>query len=425
MLIEFNFENFRSVKNSVDFSMIANNRIRANKENLIKLKKNNLLKTAAIYGANASGKTNILKAIAYARNFIINSSKESQISKPTGIVPFLLNSESEKAPSTFEFVILLDDKKFRYGFSLNEQEIVYEWLFMATKEKEERLFIRDKQNIQISKEFKEGKGLKEKTRDNALFLSVVANFNGEISKKLVKWFNDINIFIPGENDASHLYAKMFLSIDAFKSKFMKLLRNIDLFIEEINLAPVDVNTISPEFKRYLLDVGTKLEDIPPDIKTIHLKYDGNKKVIGEAKFDLEEQESAGTNRLFSVLGSMLYSLDMGKVILIDELEIKLHPLIVEFLIRLFNSSKYNKNKAQLIFTTHDVNILTRDLLRKDQIWFCEKNKFGETSLFSLNEYKKVRNCDATFYKDYLNGKYKGIPLINYECLFSDENNVEI
>lgn len=422
MLIEFRTENYRSIKDELVFSMLANNRIRTNKDNVTNVERYNLLKSAVIYGANASGKTNILEAIAYARFFIINSSKEKQAEEPTGVEPFLLNSDTEKKPTSFEFVFLIENTKYRYGFSLTNEQVVAEWLYKTNKEKEECLFTRELQGITIGNKFNEGIGLEGRVRENALFLSVVANFNGEISRKLLRWFT-IN-FMPIINDEmpDFITTRMLKDNKPQMETFLKVLKKLDLFIDDMKMIPTDIASLPLELQKKITNImqkGEKIE-LPPEIRTLHKKYNKNHEFESMIEFSLDDQESGGTRRIFAILGPILIALQDGFILSIDELELKLHPLIMEFIIKLFNSSKYNKNNAQLIFTTHNSNLLKNTLLRKDQIWFAQKNKYSETSLYSLNDFKDVRTNETSFDKNYLEGRYGGVPLIIDDYFFKSE-----
>ena len=412
MLIEFSVENFRSIKELATLSMVANNHIKKNMGNTIKSNYCNLLKTAAIYGANASGKSNILKAMIFAAGFVINSSKDSQVNEPTGVEPFLLSTETVDLPSTFQFVFLHENIKYRYGFSLNGTKIVEEWLYRTDGNKEEMLFERNNQDIQIDEnKFQEGLSISDKTRENALFLSVVANFNGQISGKVIRWFLAKLVVLVSE--LPNGVTSRILKQQKFKDEFIKIFKKLDLFIEDIKFEKINVDELPEHIQKYVKKQSQNGEnfELPPLIKTFHKQFDSQKKYVQMIEFDFEDQESIGTRRLYSVLGPILEALYNGSVLAIDELEIKLHPLIVKFLIELFNSKKYNKFGAQMIFTTHDVNILDNELLRKDQIWFTQKDLYGATTLYSLNDYSGVRNCDARFNKSYLAGLYGGIPLL--------------
>ncbi|MDM8526476.1 AAA family ATPase, partial [Desulfococcaceae bacterium HSG8] len=202
MLIEFKVGNFLSFKDVVNFSMIASPD-EAVDTTFSAVNKFQLLKSAVIYGANASGKSNLLKAVAFMRRFVFESSKESQATENINVSSFRLSTECEKEPSFFEVIFICNQRKFRYGFEVDKNEVHSEWLFFVPTRTEAKLFIREKGNIKIGNYFKEGKGLENRTRSNALFLSVAAQFNGEISTRILTWFKSLNV-ISGLDDNSYI-----------------------------------------------------------------------------------------------------------------------------------------------------------------------------------------------------------------------------
>ncbi|HTB32526.1 MAG TPA: ATP-binding protein, partial [Bacteroidia bacterium] len=284
-----------------------------------------------------------------------------------------------------------------------------EWLFKRKLKAESLLFIRDKDKIEITKEFQEGKGIEERTRDNALFLSVVDQWNGDISKKIIGWFSGAVDVLSG---LSHDDNK-FLTIALDKSSNLKgYLNNI-------------INQLDLGFKEFRVDRDNK-ENLS-SVFTYHNKYDSIGNVIDSRWFDLSAEESSGTNKIFDLAGHISIGLLFNKVIFIDELDAKLHPLLTLGIVKLFNSPEYNVSNAQLIFATHDTNLLTYGEFRRDQIYFTEKNQFEETDLYSLVEFKdtngvKTRN-DRSFEKDYIKGRYGAIPFIgDFSNLLSNDQD---
>jgi len=430
MLIEFRVGNYLSFKNPVTFSMEAASISEHEEDNVFEFDKYKLLKSAVIYGANASGKSNLIKAMSFMEMFVFNSSKDTQAKEPIKVENFRLSTETENEPSFFEIEFICDQKKFRYGFEVDKNRVHSEWLFFTPSRREAKLFVRDENSIQIStRSFKEGKGLEEKTRSNALFLSVVAQFNGEISTKILNWFRVFKN-ISGLDDQSYkkFSASQFKNED-FRQKFVKYLKIADFGIDDIT---VDDSEIS-ELREALGKVGKVLQskldekidmdifiDIFVEISTLHSKYDDkHKKIPSKVIFKLKN-ESEGTQKFFGILRPILDTLDEGSILVVDELDARFHPLITRFIIQLFHSKQTNPNNAQLIFATHDTNLLTNKLFRRDQIWFTEKDQYDATDLYSLVEYKNVRK-DAIYEKDYIAGKYGAVPFIkNFEVLLGDE-----
>jgi len=411
MLIGFSVGNYKSFKETVTLSMVASSITEEDKE----LNENNvfpindklsLLKSAAIYGANASGKSNLVAAINFMKWFVLNSSKETQVSDAIDIEAFRLSTETEKEPSFFEIVFILEDKTFRYGFEVNAREVVSEWLFQADDTEEKMLFERDVDNY-ILDDFPEGQGISDKTRSNALFLSVVAQFNGKISGKILLWFSKNLQLISGLQDTQ--YRKE--TLESFENDRHR--HDIIEFIKKLDLGIADI-----QIKKYISQKTAMFGIYEVGVKTVHRKYDADGKQTAIELFDIETHESEGTNKLFALAGLLLDTLRTGKILLIDELDARLHPLITRELICLFNSNETNPHNAQLIFTTHDTNLFTSKTLRKDQIWFTEKDNKGATDLYSLVEYKVGKN--ASFERDYMIGKYGAIPFLgNFKELIGE------
>lgn len=425
MLIGFSVGNYKSFKETVTLSMVASSITEEDKE----LNENNvfpindklsLLKSAAIYGANASGKSNLVAAINFMKWFVLNSSKETQVSEAIDIEEFRLSTQTEKEPSFFEIVFILEDKTFRYGFEVNALQVVSEWLSQADDTEEKMLFERDFDNY-ILDDFPEGQNISDKTRSNALFLSVVAQFNGKISGKILLWFSKTLQLISGLEDRQ--YRKETLESfenDRHRHDIIEFIKKLDLGIAGIEIINQPVFVIANNTAIYGSSYGSlyPISVTQTTVYTSHPKYDADGKQISMERFDMEKHESEGTNKLFALAGILLDTLRTGKILLIDELDARLHPLITRELICLFNSNETNPHNAQLIFTTHDTNLLSSKTFRKDQIWFTEKDNKGATDLYSLVEYKVGKN--ASFERDYMIGKYGAIPFIgNFKELIGE------
>ena len=410
MLIGFSVGNYKSFKETVTLSMVASSITEEDKDldenNVFQINdKLSLLKSAAIYGANASGKSNLIAAINFMKWFVLNSSKETQVSDAIDIEAFRLSTQTEKEPSFFEIVFLLEDKTFRYGFEVNAQEVVSEWLFQADDSEEKMLFERDF-DYRLG-DFPEGEGISRKTRSNALFLSVVAQFNGEISGKILLWFSKNLQLISGLQDTQYREE----TLESFENDRHR--HDIIEFSKKLDLGIADI-----QIKKYISQKTAMFGIYEVGVKTVHRKYNADGKQTAIELFDIETHESEGTNKLFALAGLLLDTLRTGKILLIDELDARLHPLITRELICLFNSNETNPHNAQLIFTTHDTNLLSSKTFRKDQIWFTEKDDKGATDLYSLVEYKVGKN--ASFERDYIMGKYGGIPFIgNFKELIGE------
>jgi AAA15 family ATPase/GTPase len=442
MLIEFTVENYLSFKDETTFSMVADKSISKDLENNKFLepvsKKFELLKSAVIYGANASGKSNLLKSLAFMKQKVFTSFRDSLINNEENqdINNFKLSSSTENKPSMFEVIFIQNNKRYRYGFEIDNKKVCSEWLFYVPEKRETNLFKREGNKFKINESFKEGKGLEEKTREDVLFLSLVAQFNGSISKEILDWFNKITYISGIEGRFNRTYSIFKAKQDPiFKEKLIHFLKKLDVGIEniEINDSEFDVklNTIPNELPENIKNdfsiVFNKIKSLSSNIKNQNLfiirnKYneqENNKELV---RFDLENMESDGTKKIIALLGYWFDIFENGKILIIDELDSSLHSLLTIEMIKLFHSTSSNPKNAQLIFSLHDTTILSNEFFRRDQIWFIEKDPFGASDLYSLVEYKldndtKVRN-DASYNKNYLKGKYGAIPFLgNIQELF--------
>ncbi len=403
MLQQFTLGNWVSFKDSMTLSLEASADIEHESDCVTLVNDQRLLKSAVVYGANASGKSNLISALGFVRFMALNSSREGQVEEEIPTQPFLLSTEYEHRPSRFEVVFIQNATRYRYGFETDRKRVHTEWLFAHYSNRETELFVREADRIDINAEkFKEGRGLIEKTRPNALFLSVVAQFNGETSGEILKWFRDLG-FVSATRDPRLGYTVEKMSDAAFASAVLSLTRVADLAIEGL------VPTIQEKAAEGTGLLSKPLKNLKEyKLKTQHKKFDDNKAQSGLVEFDLEKNESEGTKKFLSMAGPLISTLLEGKTLIVDELDARLHPLLSRAIVKMFNNKTNNKN-AQIIFATHDTNLLSNRFFRRDQIWFTEKDAFGATNLYSLAEFK-VRK-EASFGKDYILGKFGAIPFI--------------
>ncbi|WP_026575706.1 AAA family ATPase [Bacillus sp. UNC438CL73TsuS30] len=411
MLLEFSVGNFLSFKNKVTFSMVASNLRGHEEDNVFSLSKIDLLKTAVIYGANASGKSNLFSSMSFMKNFILNSSKESQSNEKINVKEFKFSSDTLNKPSEFEIIFIHEEIPYRYGFIIDTEKVHREWLYYVPKTKEAKLFEREGQNISLGPYFDEGKGLDKKTRKNALFLSVVDQFNGEKAKKVMDWFDRFYVISGIRHDQYKRFTVEMLDNLEYKQEIVKFLKNADIGIEDISTIELSDEDLPAKMPKELKELVLS-ERI---ISTKHGVLDSEGNVIDFELMNMERDESEGTKKLFALSGPIIETLLKGETLVIDELDAKLHPLITRFILNLFQSTDKNPKNGQLIFATHDTNILSSRFFRRDQIWFTEKDKYSSTDLYSLAEYKmendkKVR-VDASFEKDYIQGKYGAVPYV--------------
>jgi len=410
MLIEFSVQNFRSFKERATLSLEAATDDWLEDECVATVGGLRLLKSAAIFGANAGGKSNLLKAMAVFRDFIRNSSKETQQGEKIPVAPFRLHLDTESAPTIFEALFLQNGTRYRYGFGATVDQVTSEWLFrQKDSTRETCLFTREGAKFKLSAEFKEGKGLEERTRSNALFLSVVAQFNGAIAGEVFNWltrFRNISGLDDADNNAAT--AKWLANKD-YSAQIKELMRWADVGIKDIRVLEMPSFRFGEAEMKFGGDskIGTSFS-----IKTYHQKYNAEQVPIGQVEFDFRADESEGTQKFIALAGPFLEALMTGSVLFVDELEARLHPLLTRGLISQFNSYINGLDGqliGQLIFVSHDAGLLDPKRIRRDQVWFAEKDDFGASRLHSLSEFK-VRK-EAKFDKEYLLGQFGGVPRV--------------
>ena len=405
MLVNFTVGNYRSFKEKHTLSLEAAN-IKEYSDAIIEKDGIQILPLAALYGANSSGKSNVIKAFTVFIEMLRFSNSMNSIDG-IDVVPFLLDDKENafETPSYFEAeVITAADNYYRYGFEVNNKAVTSEWLYKHSPKKEICLFLRDHDNIGITKYFPEGKGLEIKTRSNALFLSVCDSFNSSVAHEIMQEIGHFVVMSAAEHEK--FYNLMNPVIHQYSQAYAELLNGIGKVMRNMDLG----------FTRFEVP---QEEEIAKAVKafTFHNRYNEKGEVVGEARLRMKQDESEGTNKLFDILSAIVAVLGAGGLLIVDELDCKLHPILTAYLIKMFNDPKFNTGHGQLIFATHDSNLLSAKCLRRDEVWFVEKDKQEASDLYSLVEFKdadgnKVRN-DRSFEKDYIKGRYGAIPYVNY------------
>ncbi len=419
MLLQFSVNNYRSIKDTVTFSMLSSSK----NENSFKGKKYNLLNSAVIYGANASGKSNLLRAMAFMGRIVLNKTKVIQSTDTLPHDPFRLNSSTQDASSTFEIVFFIDETKYRYGFELDSTTVYSEWLYADEKGKEAKLFYRDSEDEEyVNKhKFKEGNRFFD---DKKLEINILPNQlliwecdrtkDGIISKSILKWFSRFNL-IDGLDHGGYIsYTIKKMEDSTFKNEMINLVKTADIGINDIVLQeeelPKEFFENSPFSEEFIQDMIAAKGNKIPIVKTFHAIFDENNNEIGKEIFELDDEESLGTRKFFKMSAPILNTLQEGKILMIDELDASLHPMLTRHLIKLFHDKSINTKNAQLIFATHDTNLLKPQIFKRDQIWFTEKDKYGSTDVYALSEIKNVRKTED-FESQYIQGKYGAIPYL--------------
>jgi AAA15 family ATPase/GTPase len=410
MLVSVNINNFRSIKNEVELDLNASN----DKEHpnfLIESSYCNLLSATAIYGSNATGKSNLVRGIGTLLTLVKFSFQDvSALSQL--IIPFLFDNETSKSASEFDINFIHDNIRYQYGFTADKTKIYSEWLYTFPTKKAQTLFTRDWDNETSQYNYKFGRNYKgDKTKligitpPTTLFLSVSGSLGQETAKLVYDWFNKLSII--GIEGIPELYTIRALEDNHIsKNDVIEFLLSADFNIADFMINKVEFHSnqlpdnMPDPFKKLLEDnlkTGYKY-----DIDTNHL--------VNDIKYSLSyNDESSGTKRMFSYAGVVLQALKNGGVVIIDELNNFLHPLLVRYIINLFGNAKTNPKHAQIIFTTHETSILTTDFIRRDQVWFCDKNIESSTELYSLQEFSPRKSDNIE--RSYLSGRFDAIPLI--------------
>lgn len=415
MLVEFSVENFRSIKEKATLSMVAT-KDKSLPENSIDcnaLRDDRLLNSSVVFGPNASGKSTLLQALYFLKLLVLNSHKHA---KGDGIrfTPFKLDTESINKPTVMNAVFTQGDIRYAYSLAYNKEKVLEESLTYYPNKKPALIFSRTNNEFKFTKETEDQqKPIAERTVENALYFSKAAIDNFELIQKPYEWFkSQLQIILPSEENI----------MPGEQTTLEVIKRNPELkktVIEALNLADLGIDDFTSERKSMPVEFFQK---IPPQILDLMNQQPGNKfefvRIITKHKgvdFDFGSEESEGTKRLFQIIGMLLEGLLQGSCIFMDELEIKLHHKLQIFLIKLFNDSTQNKKGAQLVFTTHNVNLLDEELFRRDQIWFTNKKKDMSTEIYSLTDFSPRK--DKNLLKGYLAGKYDALPFIKKERIF--------
>ncbi len=403
MLLEFNVTNFKSIKEKQALSMVADSGKELEQNTMDTGLKSlpKALKVMAIYGANAAGKSNIIKAFKFMQQFVLASSKDSQADETIDVQPFRLSQEMKNQDSTFEVMFIDKEIRYQYGFSLNKNHVSDEWLIAYPEGKPQTWFERFADgNWKFGSKFRGHKELlRDATRPNALFLSTAVQLNNEQLKPVYDWFKDELRIL---NDEPHPGFSITQAENEDKRKeIMAILRSADLSIKDLKIEKelLTEDKLPKDMPKYI-----KEDLLNKEVFKVLLLHDGNESEL----FDFGD-ESEGTKKIFALAGPWLDVLKNGKVLVVDELNNSLHPLLVRHLINLVHQSTQKITDAQLIFTTHDTSILDATLFRRDQIWFVEKKLEGDTILYPLTDFSPRKK--EALEKGYLKGRYGALPFL--------------
>lgn len=417
MIIEFIVKNFRSIRNEARFSMVkaAGNELLAT--NVLQFpdapaKLSPLLRSAAVYGANAAGKSNLLRALACMRELVVGSSQRNP-GQALPVEPYMLSEETRQAATKFEIHFIVNQVRYQYGISASQQQVQEEWLYAFPKGRAQKWFVRtlkaERYQVEFGDNLKGEKDLWERiTRPNGTLLATAAQLNSEQLTPIFQWFaTQMKVAVGRHGWNQSPGVTIHLSSSQHKQKLLDFLRAADFAISDFGFQEVDAKeledmapSLPPQLRAMLQGTDTK----GVRIHTRHETQDG-----GTIKMDFD-QESDGTQRMFCYAGHWLDALANGCVMIIDELHDSLHPLLVEYLISMFHDPALNTKGAQLIFSTHETAILNQELFRRDQIWFCERDNTQSTLLYPLSDFA-VRKRTDNIEKHYLSGRYGALPFI--------------
>lgn len=420
MLIEFSVKNFRSIKERQTLSMVSANGGELRDTNTMGVLdgKLTLLRSAAVYGPNASGKTNLIKALQTMRRLVL-SSAQRQRGDDLRVIPYLFDHAAQEQPCEFEVVFISDGVRYQYGFAATNKQILEEWLFAYPKGRSQTWI--DRKFNQSTQKYEWGNtdkltGTKqlwqEATRSNALFLSTAIQLNNTQLQSVFDWFK-VKLKIVGLDALGPRFTLEQCETSQSKQQIIDILQAADF-----NINDLEIESEADEIEHLLEElpsvsrerVAERLKDANNvkvkkfRVRTVHLGSNQERFTIGM------NDESDGTQKFFAFAGPWLDVLEKGYVLIVDELNDNLHPKLVKFLVQMFHNPKLNQQNAQLIFTTHETSILNQDVFRRDQVWFTEKDEYNATTLYPLSDFS-VRKEAENLEKSYLQGRYGALPYL--------------
>ena len=416
MLVEFSVENFRSIKNEVRLSLVAGPGKEHRETHLVTPELNEgirsvpLVRSAVVYGANAAGKTNLIRALQAMQRIVTHSGRDLD---DLPVTPFQFAPESGEKPATFEVTGITNRMRFQYGFSARQDIVTEEWLYAWPRGRIQFWFERstDTETGAVSCKFGDKlAGDKEvwrrATRPNALLLSTAITLNSEQLQPIFSWFHD-NVHTAGVGGWANMFSLEWCDGDR-KAEIVQFLRAADFAIGDLRLVHRD---FSPEMlpDELPLELKRRMNEELSGAKLVQVQVRHDTTRGEPVDLDLDE-ESDGTQKMFALAAPWLDTLANGHVIVFDELHDNLHPALVRFLVDRFHDPEVSTEGAQLIFTTHDTSILSQEVFRRDQIWFCERNSRQETQVFPLTDFRPRRGVE-NLERSYLAGRYGALPYI--------------
>nr|VFK77958.1 MAG: hypothetical protein BECKSD772D_GA0070982_100427 [Candidatus Kentron sp. SD] len=418
MLIELAVANYRSIKDEQRLSLVAGREKIHRDANTFEpaqpkgRKRLRLLRSAGLYGPNASGKTNLVRALATMRRMVLES-QQRIVSLP--MEPFLFDPETRSSqPTLLEVIVMVDGVRYQYGFSATAKRIHDEWLFAFPRGRAQRWFEREFFPIDARDEFTFGDKLagdkevwRRATRPDALFLSTAVQLNSQQFLPIFNWFKNTLRVIGIDGFSPYHSLEWCQNDDKRKQRILKFLRVADFAISDLRVEGFDSDLPTEQLHNALFDFLFD-DDKGLEGRKLFIAHKANNGQQIELDF---QSESNGTQKMFNLAAPWLDALDQGRVLITDELHDNLHPLLAQFLVRLFHSPDTNPKGAQLLFTTHETSILSDEYLRRDQIWFFERDKEQATRLYPLTNFKPPKGAE-NLTQDYLVGCYGAVPFVS-------------
>ena len=408
MLLQFNVTNALSFKNEAILDLVANSDT-SHSDILLSANKQKVLPTAAIYGANAAGKSNFFKALTTAIMFVRNSMK-MQVNSPTGIVPFLMDEEGRLGRTRFDFIFVYVGIKYEYGFVADSVRVFEEYLYEYKTAKPTMIFERENTNkyeytVSLKSKLKP---FEDKTTDNKLFLATATAWNCKETEKPFRWFDEMIDTYNGESVQATMADALSMEDKELREFGIKYLQAADFNISDYNFVVKDgrpEDLIMPPGITFEDSVWANMKQW--ELSIVHaVENDGKVNYVSLPFL----AESNGTQLYFAYFPAVYRALKKGTTAVIDEIDNGLHPMLVRNLVNLFNDPETNPKGAQLIFNTHDIDLLDLNLMRRDQIYFVEKNnQTGTSELYSLSDFSP-RKTDK-IQKGYMLGRYGAVPSV--------------
>ena len=419
MLIEFSIKNFRSIRDEALFSMVKGAGDELEGTNVLHIADapaalNPLLRSGAIYGPNAAGKTNLLRALVALQALILGSRQRAP-SEPLPVTPYLLSKDTDAKPCEFEIHFIVDKVRYQYGISADQQRVHEEWLFAFPKGKAQKWFQRafkadaKTSPIKFSEKLKGEKELWERvTRPNGSLLATAAQLNSEQLTPIYDWFaNKLKIAVGRQSWNQQPLVTISLLARQQQEKVLRFMQAADFAISDLVLREIEGDHLSAIARNMPPPLRDMLNSQLTGSKSVRILTRHKTQESNRFEMDLSD-ESDGTQKMFCYAGPWMDTLENGNIMVVDELHDNLHPLLVRYLVEMFHNPDLNPHGAQLIFTTHETSILNQDLFRRDQVWFCEREQDQSTRLYPLSDFA-VRKGTENIELGYLTGRYGALP----------------